>query len=78
MVGSENDEKARQETEADTTGEQTCALRRGAKEGVGSEEITEEIIEAGFHAICESNFDMESYSKIAERVYMAMLKAQHS
>lgn len=51
MVDSANEEKARQETEACSAGEETCALQRGPKEGLEREEITEEMIEAGLHIL---------------------------
>lgn len=45
MIHSNDEEKARQENEAAQSGEETCALRGGPKEGMGSWK-EEEIIEA--------------------------------
>ena len=38
MISSVNEEKANKETQAGQAGEETCALRRGPKEGLGSGE----------------------------------------
>lgn len=52
MVNSRYEEKTRQEIEAGTAGEETCALQRGPKEGVGSgeEEINADLTMRMVHA----------------------------
>ena len=82
MIHSSDDEKdkdqAQQGIHAGEAGEGAHSLQSGVSTNVGrkEEEITEDMIEAGFSALCISDLDNESFSTIAKRVFMAMKKAQ--
>lgn len=75
MIKSGDEEKVRAETAAAQGGEETCALQRGSKEGVGSgEEITQEMIWAGVAVLDSTDFEFNSKSEIAIKIYLAMRK----
>lgn len=69
-----NEKQTRQETEAAQSGEETCAVRRGAEEGVGSEEVTQEMKYAGSRIFGTADVELESTEDIVSRIFVAMLR----
>lgn len=54
MIKLGNEDKTSHETQAGQAGEETHALRRGSQESMGrGEEVTQEMIEAGYRILCQ-------------------------
>lgn len=81
MIDSAHEKDARQEVETGQAGTSARAVQRRAKEGVGrGEEITEEMISAGFRALSLISDPTASASSMTVEelvgVYIAMRSAE--
>lgn len=76
MVSSGNEKETSHEAKAAQSGEEACALRRGAQESVGGrEEITEEMKMAGAMALIGLDWTFISREDAAVAVFRAMCRA---